>query len=131
MSQKKRRTRTHRVKPAKLDLKAAFDAAPDTARFPTEAAASGASYSASYLETLRRVGGGPKFLKTGRQVSYVKRDIIEWLESRGRMCFSTSDAAYAEAVRLSASFATSPRSISSTAPAGTEASAAGRHGGYA
>jgi predicted DNA-binding transcriptional regulator AlpA len=42
------------------------------------------------LPGLRRRGGGPPYIKLGgRKVSYLKRDLDAWLESRRRL--STSD----------------------------------------
>lgn len=40
--------------------------------------------STSYLNKLRLVGGGPRFVKIGRRVAYDFADLTEWIESRKR-----------------------------------------------
>lgn len=41
------------------------------------------------LQTMRVRGGGPPFVKRGARVSYIRRDLFEWLTARRRR--STSD----------------------------------------
>lgn len=45
--------------------------------------------SASYLNKLRSIGGGPRYAKVGRRVIYSRNDLDAWLTSCGRQ--STSD----------------------------------------
>ena len=42
------------------------------------------------LETMRNRGGGPPFIKRGKRVSYIRRDLFDWLRARRRT--STSDS---------------------------------------
>ncbi len=55
----------------------------------TEEAAAFLELSHRTLERYRITGEGPRFLKIGRWVRYLKSDLVDWLESRGRI--STSD----------------------------------------
>jgi hypothetical protein len=45
--------------------------------------------SASYLNKLRSVGGGPPFVKIGARVAYDPADLAVWLEAQKRT--STAD----------------------------------------
>lgn len=45
------------------------------------------------LEKMRVVGGGPKFCKFGRRVTYAVEDLRTW--AAARRCNSTSDPAWA------------------------------------
>ena len=45
------------------------------------------------LEKLRMTGGGPRFRKFGRRVTYATNDLETWASVR--CCYSTSDASYA------------------------------------
>lgn len=58
----------------------------------TPQAASYTGLAEAYLEKLRSVGGGPRFLKYGRRaVRYRKRDLDDWMSSHA--VNSTSEAA--------------------------------------
>ena len=48
---------------------------------PDEAAGV-AKLSKARLETLRRIGGGPPFERTGRRVRYRRADLDSWLRGR-------------------------------------------------
>jgi hypothetical protein len=39
-------------------------------------------HSTSALATLRSRGGGPPFIKSGKSVRYIRRDLLEWLYDR-------------------------------------------------
>jgi predicted DNA-binding transcriptional regulator AlpA len=54
---------------------------PDEWLRPEEAAAV-AKLSKARLETLRRIGGGPRFERTGRRVRYRRADIDAWVRGR-------------------------------------------------
>ncbi len=58
----------------------------------TDQAARALACSAIYLAVLRTKGGGPTFLKIGRNVRYRRSDLEAWLNSRART--STSEAAH-------------------------------------
>jgi hypothetical protein len=55
----------------------------------TRGAAGHLSCSASYLEKLRVVGGGPRFLKIGKAVRYKLDDLDAWASARAHS--STSE----------------------------------------
>ncbi|MHB8496052.1 MAG: helix-turn-helix domain-containing protein [Casimicrobiaceae bacterium] len=55
--------------------------APDEWLLAYEAAAV-AKLSTARLETLRRIGGGPPFERTGRRVRYRRADVDAWLRGR-------------------------------------------------
>jgi predicted DNA-binding transcriptional regulator AlpA len=60
--------------------------------FDTPQAAAYTGLAATYLEKLRSVGGGPRFLRYGRRaVRYRKSDLDAWMSQHE--CFSTSEAA--------------------------------------
>jgi predicted DNA-binding transcriptional regulator AlpA len=60
--------------------------------FDTPQAATYTGLAAAYLEKLRSVGGGPRFLRYGRRaVRYRKRDLDDWMTAHERA--STSEAA--------------------------------------
>lgn len=60
--------------------------------FNTPQAATYTGLAAAYLEKLRSVGGGPKFLRYGRRaVRYRKCDLDDWMTKHERS--STSEAA--------------------------------------
>lgn len=50
--------------------------------FDTERAARRLGLSASTLEKLRCMGGGPAYLKLGRRVVYEARDLDDWKAAR-------------------------------------------------
>jgi hypothetical protein len=52
-------------------------------------AASYANLSVAYFNKLRRVGGGPPFLKIGSRIIYRLSDLNDWLTAHRRV--STSD----------------------------------------
>jgi predicted DNA-binding transcriptional regulator AlpA len=57
----------------------------------TDTAAEWCGVSGSYLKKLRATGGGPRYVKLGRQVRYATSAIDDWL--RAREFASTSDYA--------------------------------------
>lgn len=57
----------------------------------TREAAKRIGLSKSTLDKLRVLGGGPVYLKLGRSVFYLDRDLQDWLSARRRS--STSAAA--------------------------------------
>ena len=59
----------------------------------TRGAAQHLACSASYLETLRNTGGGPRFIKIGKAVRYRIDDLEAW--ANGRAYNSTSEYAVA------------------------------------
>ena len=60
--------------------------------FDTVQAAAYTGLAAAYLEKLRSVGGGARFIRYGRRaVRYRKRDLDEWMTEHERL--STSEAA--------------------------------------
>jgi predicted DNA-binding transcriptional regulator AlpA len=64
--------------------------ADDERSLDTKAAAEHLGVSAKWLEDLRRIGGGPRYLKLAPHcVRYRRRDLRAWLASRERS--STSD----------------------------------------
>lgn len=65
-----------------------FKAAPDDVPFPPEIAAPILQKSIPALEKLRSVGGGPKFIKIGRNVFYPAGALREYL--RGLEQFSVT-----------------------------------------
>ena len=69
--------RANRRRPDHLD--------PNLTVFSTPQAARYAGLSISYLEVLRRIGGGPAYSNpTPRIVRYLKADLDAWLASRRR-----------------------------------------------
>ena len=57
----------------------------------TQGASDHSGLSASFLEKLRVVGGGPPFIKVGKAVRYKLSDVDAWLAERTRR--STSEYA--------------------------------------
>jgi hypothetical protein len=50
----------------------------------TRGASIHSTFSTSYLEKLRVVGGGPPFIKVGKAVRYKLADLDTWLEEQKR-----------------------------------------------
>jgi hypothetical protein len=57
----------------------------------TRGASDHTTFSASYLEKLRGVGGGPPFIKVGKAVRYKLSDLDAWLAEQKQR--STSEYA--------------------------------------
>lgn len=66
---------------------------PLTTRYLTnDEAAAHLKLSPRTLEKMRVIGGGPRFRKFGRRVTYKFDDLESW--ANGRVCESTSDINY-------------------------------------
>jgi predicted DNA-binding transcriptional regulator AlpA len=50
----------------------------------TRGASDHTTFSTSYFEKLRVVGGGPPFIKVGKAVRYKRADLDAWLEEQKR-----------------------------------------------
>jgi hypothetical protein len=66
----------------RLELLAEFDVAPDWARFDQKTVAAVRSCSTATLERDRWVGTGIPFVRDGRRVLYVKRDVLAFLHQQ-------------------------------------------------
>lgn len=60
----------------------------------TTQASSYTGLAAAYLEKLRSIGGGPRFIRYGRRaVRYRKRDLDDWMSAHEQMSTSEPKAA--------------------------------------
>lgn len=46
----------------------------------------GSCISRGYLQNLDSLGKGPKRIKLGQKICYLREDLIEWLEERAEVC---------------------------------------------
>jgi hypothetical protein len=65
----------------------------------TRGASDHTTFSTSYLEKLRVVGGGPPFIKVGKAVRYKLADLDTWLAEQKRGSTSEYQDGSAHAVR--------------------------------
>lgn len=61
--------------------------------YDTKGAAKRLGLSESLLSKLRCAGGGPRYIKVGRRVLYLERELAVWLESNVRANTSESGCA--------------------------------------
>ena len=62
-------------------------------RLRTPEAANHLNVSKSFLEKLRLTGGGPRYAKLGKIVTYSAEDLDAWVEARTRTSTSEPDRA--------------------------------------
>ena len=60
-------------------LRQEYEVAPMGARLAPPIVAAGLNLSAATLERWRSVGKGPRYVKIGGRVAYVKRDVEAWV----------------------------------------------------
>ena len=79
--------------PAKPTLLQASDAASGRLVLSEDEAAELLNLSPRTLQRMRRDGGGPRFVRMGRRLGYLKADLLAWLDANA----ATSSSASAEA----------------------------------
>lgn len=75
----------------RLDLLTEFDAAPDWTPFTQEYIAAVRDCSEATLERDRWAGDGIPFIRDGRSIRYIKRDVVRWLNQK-KPVSSTTEA---------------------------------------